>query len=319
MSENGTGRFTPELEEMVWGVGHRCSGCGHEFAEGEIRYEGYAAGGKPYIACVKCKVNLSELARWYEYRERPFKVPPDDSKLWRYMDFAKYVSLLSTRAIFFARTDTFDDAFEGAQGLLSNQGAWDNYYRDFFRNALRSPLPDGDARVCPDEKVESEAERLLAQMKQAGETRRYFTYANCWHENEHESEAMWRLYSSYLENALAVRTTTSRLRAAIGNAGAVEIGRIKYIDFRKEYAGINSSFWRKRMSFQHEREVRALHIDFERKPGILMPCDLSVLVDAVFVSPKAPAWLAPLINDVNGKYGLSIDVTSSELGDKAFW
>ena len=33
------------------------------------------------------------------------------------MDFAKYVSLLSTSALYFARADTFNDTFEGAKGL----------------------------------------------------------------------------------------------------------------------------------------------------------------------------------------------------------
>jgi hypothetical protein len=43
-----------------------------------------------------------------------FEQPPDDSKLWRYMDVSKLVSLLDTSALFFARADKFSDAWEGS-------------------------------------------------------------------------------------------------------------------------------------------------------------------------------------------------------------
>src|SRR5215211_6876300 len=34
-------------------------------------------------------------------------------KIWRYMDFAKYMSLLDTGALFFPRSDTLEDPHEG--------------------------------------------------------------------------------------------------------------------------------------------------------------------------------------------------------------
>ena len=42
------------------------------------------------------------------------EIPPIETKLWRYMDFAKFVSLLESRALFFVRADKLDDPFEGA-------------------------------------------------------------------------------------------------------------------------------------------------------------------------------------------------------------
>ena len=42
------------------------------------------------------------------------KLPEDlDTKIWRYMDFTKFVSLLETRSLFFVRADSFTDPFEG--------------------------------------------------------------------------------------------------------------------------------------------------------------------------------------------------------------
>ena len=41
-------------------------------------------------------------------------IPPIDVQLWRYMNFAKFVSTLETRQLFFTRADKLDDSFEGA-------------------------------------------------------------------------------------------------------------------------------------------------------------------------------------------------------------
>ncbi|WP_257150127.1 hypothetical protein [Bacillus cereus] len=37
----------------------------------------------------------------------------ENAKLWRYMDFAKLVSLLSNQSLYFCKSDEFRDVFEG--------------------------------------------------------------------------------------------------------------------------------------------------------------------------------------------------------------
>ena len=49
------------------------------------------------------------IADHAEFKEQPH----DDSKLWRYMDLSKFVSFLSTGALFFTRADRFEDTWEG--------------------------------------------------------------------------------------------------------------------------------------------------------------------------------------------------------------
>jgi hypothetical protein len=46
-----------------------------------------------------------------------------DTELWRYTSFAKFASMLSTKAVHFARCDTFDDVFEGALGRETDHDA----------------------------------------------------------------------------------------------------------------------------------------------------------------------------------------------------
>ncbi len=56
--------------------------------------------------------NLNGGQRMFE--EHPcFNTPSDDTKIWRYMDFTKFVNLLDTKSLFFVRSDKFDDPFEG--------------------------------------------------------------------------------------------------------------------------------------------------------------------------------------------------------------
>ena len=44
-----------------------------------------------------------------------FKQPKnEDSKVWRYMDFSKLVSLIDSESLYFTRADKFEDPFEGS-------------------------------------------------------------------------------------------------------------------------------------------------------------------------------------------------------------
>jgi len=39
-------------------------------------------------------------------------VPADDTPLWRYLDFARFMALLDSASLWFARADTFSDQYE---------------------------------------------------------------------------------------------------------------------------------------------------------------------------------------------------------------
>ena len=55
------------------------------------------------------------------YQEHPvFKQPPDENiRIWRYMDFTKFVSVLDTQSLFFSRSDRLGDLFEGAHPTVN--------------------------------------------------------------------------------------------------------------------------------------------------------------------------------------------------------
>ena len=157
-------------------------------------------------------------------------------------------------------------------------------------------MPEGYGFEHSDEEVERQLKHLLKSLEHIGETSKKRTFINCWHENEHESEAMWRLYSSFLDNAIAIRTSYNSLYHALGRNPSIRIGRVKYVDFQQSYAGLHDAFWCKRKSFEHEKEVRAMLIDrCNPDKGKLVPCDLPILIKEVFVSPSAQVGLHNLL------------------------
>ena len=314
-----THRMTLELRRLAKEHHDNCSRCERRFHDGDTFHLGYDNSDSPLIACDKCATSFKETASRHVFSERPYQVPRSVSVLWRYMDFTKYVSLLSSSALYFARADSFDDIFEGAKGMAANKGRWNSHYLDFFRAAIRNP-PPGYSFELNDDEVEREATRLLSELEQSGESSRTRTFISCWHANEHESEAMWRLYSSFLPNAVAVRTTYQRLYDALDRDPSIDIGHVQYIDLKTQYAGVNDAFWRKHISYQHEREVRAIQQGYEFKGvGKLVPCNLSTLIESVFVSPKAAGWFVNLVNDVNAKFGIPLTVADSELIAEPFF
>jgi len=84
----------------------------------------------------------------------------------------------------------------------------------------------------------------------------------------------------------------------------------------------------KRRSYQHEAELRALvtwNPPLDDLPqamwqtpvdtGILVPVDLDLLIESVFVAPDAEPWFRKVVDSVSAKYGLSIQPRQSRLGE----
>jgi hypothetical protein len=296
-----------------------CSVCLRDFVEHETVHLGYLGDSRPASTCESCSHVLSDAVAKMAFFKRPYIVPQEAVRLWRYMDFTKYVSMLATQSLYFARADQFDDPYEGAKGLREAKGKWDEHYLKFFREVVRNPPGNLESKPA-DLDVEAEARRLLSDLERGGEHGRLRTFINCWHENERESEAMWRLYSTHLPNALAVRTSYGQLYQSLGRNPGISIGRVEYLDFESQYAGPNDAFWRKRKSFEHEREVRAITVDYGvDSKGLNLPCDLTVLIESVVLSPNAAPWFANIVKDVSSKYGLKAPIVQSKLNDPVFF
>jgi hypothetical protein len=203
-----------------------------------------------------------------------------EARLWRFMDFTKYVAMLHCRALFFSRADELPDPFEGLsmrpRGGQSEQG----------RGPGEQPLK----------------RRVLL---------------SCWHQNEHESAAMWRIYLSGNEG-VAIKTSAARLQRALSGVGEpLYLGCVRYVDDRSRLPPQGSeleAFFCKRKSFDYEREARVLlRSDASEESGRYLAADLETLIEEVVVSPMAEPWFAELVASVSKRYGFDLPITRSIL------
>lgn len=226
-----------------------------------------------------------------------FRNPDPKSSLWRYMDFTKFISLLETSQLYFNRCDRFDDPYEGT-------------------------VTQGTTYLMRDN---GQTEQDIAAFIEFSKVWRQQMYVNCWCKSEHESAAMWRLYLQTAEG-VAIRTTAGRLAEALG-ATPISVGltEVMYVDYERHAYNPGNIFHHyvyKRLSFQHEMEVRAVVWGMEEQnqplieanaPHVLIDVDLSTLIESVQISPTAQPWFADLVQRCAKRYGLDAHVVQSDL------
>lgn len=309
-----TQRFTLELKKLERDAHRACTACGRCFDDGDTAHSGYDTNGMPVYVGDCCALRVAETAARYRWSPPPFEIPPDKASLWRYMDLAKFIGLLRDKGLHFGRMDHLGDSWEGAKGARKNKGLWNDHYSRLFEKAIRNP-PEGYECQRTDEAIKAEVGRLLEELELGGHTELRTTYVSCWHENENESEALWRLYCPPTTAGVAVRTTFGDLKLAFDDDLSVTLGRVKYVDFRSQFVGINDSVFRKRKSLQHEQEVRVVICDRSENEtlGLARPVDLDKVIKEVVISPFAPAWIGSIVGDLLLRYAVSVPTRSSEL------
>ena len=241
------------------------------------------------------------------YKKHPALItPPDDATLWRYMSFAKFVSILAKDALFFVRADHFADPFEGSLGLA---------------NLTERESGPGEPVIPPSSRP----------IVNAFEAMKKIHLVSCWHENDHESEAMWKVYSN-IEDGVAVKTNFRSLADSLTCEASVEISRVLYLDYEQEKVPEGFMFGPllcKRRSFEHEKEVRAFVTDFpdqgpdgyaifKQTPGDYYAVDVSILIKEVILAPFSAPWFEEIAQTTLDKFGLDVPVRKSTLGAKPY-
>jgi hypothetical protein len=152
-------------------------------------------------------------------------------------------------------------------------------------------------------------------------------YCSCWHMNEHESAAMWRLYCQSNE-AICIQSTFELLEAALPDW--VNVGVVRYIDYELdtiEEGNLFNPVMTKRKSFEHEREVRAIALAWPQNPEcevskavvgdvVRVPVDLTATLLTVRVSPTSPEWYRNVVDGLLAKFNLPLTVGQSSLDAK---
>lgn len=300
------------IEEM-----NRCLYCGTDFLENEPVKVVNPTGKAFSLVHEKCYcAYLSEKETNRSERKKPLassKLEKSD-KLWRYMDLAKLVSMLIESSLYFSTPEAFDDIYEGANGALKNRDVWERFYFSYLHASIIT-APDNCWHRKSKEELDNTAHRLIRDL---ADPEKNHVFINCWYHNEYESEAMWKMYSTNVKNAIAIQTTYGALSKQLDRKA--EIRPVRYIDYMTQFAGTTDRYWCKRKSFEYEKEVRAIVYDYCHigEPGIHIPVDLRELIEKVYISPYAPKWFEDIIRDIILRYGYDFEVSASEMAEPPF-
>lgn len=224
---------------------------------------------------------------------------PVDVKIWRYVDLAKFVSMLASRSLYFpCATTELKDPFEGwlprshMKAMMEiNRGALDQMRSTQDTFLAQHPHCD---RV-PFDALIQDAQRKLDMQQLLRDTNSKFG-VNCWHVNEDESEAMWQLYT-VAGQGIAIESTKARLEAAL-NGDGINVDRVRYMNFDSDEIDKGHrhyGLFLKRKSFAHEQELRATILLPKPGSGTQVPCDLDGLIAKIHIFPKAPSYYADAV------------------------
>jgi len=298
-----------------------CSNCGRKIMDDETVYVGYDYKGNHAAVCENCKNIVQTLILKRVHKDRQYKVPGPNTRLWKFMDLSKFLSLIQRSELYFRRADCFDDPYEGAKGIKKNEAFWDEAYKKFFIDAVKS-TKEFTGKDVSDEEAQEQSLKLLSQLKEGGKSWMSNSFVCCWHANEFESEAMWNLYISDSKQGIAIQTTYNNLYLSLDKDPDIYTGYVNYIDFSKQFASINDTLFYKRYSFAHEREVRSVTYEFsdqDSSTGIYKPVNLAYLIENIYVSPTSQSWFYDVVKNIVEVYGLKKPVLQSTLNEEPFY
>ena len=284
------------------------------------------------------------------YEPHPlFRLPDDENAaIWRYMDITKLIALLDSSALYFTRTDSLGDPFEGSYPVQSFGWASQEDWAELeARRKDPNAKSDGTADLefpsgAPGDLFTEFVERLETTKKTDNVAALDFAlkglrtlslqlFVNCWHINPYESDAMWKIYLKS-DEGISIRSTIGRLRDSFAESKArIFIGEVNYVDYDSPAFQIVNPFecvQCKRLSFAHERELRAVVWSalFPRSTqiaknqlGISIGCDLQTLIEEIRVSPTAPEWMTNVVKAIVRRFNFTFPVEQSRLGDRPIW
>jgi len=234
------------------------------------------------------------------------------------MDFTKFVAMLESDSLWFARADCLGDPFEAAY----TKPMVEKYY-----------VAKGESEEEKDWKAFNAL--VLNQLTSF--------YVNCWHINSGESAAMWKQYLKS-DEGLAIQSTISRLIESAKKSGEpIFIGKVRYIDYNNASFDDTNNYNRilhKRKSYEHENELRAVIVkdpvmervfeiradglnikrlpesDFENHLGFSACNNMIDLIEKIYVAPSSPPWFSGLVSIIAKKYKITCEIETSDLADR---
>jgi len=291
------------------------------------------------------EVNLVRTERPVEMVENVFQsfangeLPDEDTVIWKYMDLSKFISLLSTQSLWFARLDKNweVDPFEGK--IPTDH--WESIVERIL-NTKFAPQFIGNNKVqfggIPEvgmtQVLESDQKsRQIDLQRNMFEAAIYNSYVTCWNVSTHESYHMWKLYCNH-HNGIAIKSTIGRLKSSLGQNKNYSVlgGLVEYLDYENQMPvrgdNLLTHVYCKSMPYSFENEFRLCLKDFgfvndvigghapysvdaeeiksnltSYSSGFSVKLDLNSLIESVVISPHSDPWFFDLVTSIIGGGG----------------
>jgi hypothetical protein len=209
--------------------------------------------------------------------------------IWRYMDFASFYSLVSTRGLFFRRLDKYPDQFEGALPEETKKYVFDNMAWMF------------DSKT-PGESIA----RFTSHLMEFNTG----TLSNSWVASPEEQYAMWKLCLKGNTEGIAIRTTVDKLCKVLnGLPQQFHIGKVNYGPLTIAETDYTTLAICKSSAYSYEHELRVLlYNQFEKESvplydmGGTFQVNIDELIDDIYISPFAGHWFQDVIANVTRSF-----------------
>jgi hypothetical protein len=223
-----------------------------------------------------------------------------DFPYWRYMDFWKFLNLISTSKLFFPNVEMLGDqnegripekAYEWMVGKDKKLGRKDNFAENYKRIVEKDLRPK--------------------------------TLISSWTASKTESFAMWKMYAKD-KLGIAIKTNFERLSKSFHQTdSAIYIGEVKYYDDENPAYKVGNTFYSflvKNNYYEFESEVRCI-TEISDSESIAtfknIDIDLNVLIEEVYISPFAyETGIIEIIEFIKIKNNLDFKIKISGVNDK---
>ena len=170
-----------------------------------------------------------------------FETPPKCKIIWRYMSIDKFMSMISSKSLYFPNILSFEDRYEGA---LSDKSRKEIYQTNLL-NEKNTPVKKDETFRKLQSFIEKAGEFHDAELLNYSYSfqtlltnfSNHLMFCSSWFLRKTESYLMW---SKYADNAypasVAIQTTVGDLINSFENPHYdIHIGKVKYIDYEKEH------------------------------------------------------------------------------------
>lgn len=269
-----------------------------------------------------------------------------NTRIYRYMDLAKFLSLIHQQYLFFAKASSYEDLLEGMPtDMDSFMGGGMAEMLEHVVNELWPAAGVGSDHSLLDKKAAAEHARtrfnermvntVLGPVRAADfpshsaifQAVSHWVDVSCWHTDagDAESMAMWKIYGAGTA-AVCVQSTLESVVSAMRYPDSMDLhaGVVSYLDYQNDYVGSDDPkqvFFQKSRHYEFEKELRIIMYPSRTvdprtsraEAGSKVAVNAKQMIQSVLISPAASPWFRDLIELVLREAGFTVAVADSKI------